>query len=97
MGAVGSAIGIIFGVFWTIMAFTITQNAPFPLVHVMFPLFGLLFIGMGVANLIYNSANATGQNRMSVFDITDEHEESDPANILIRGRPSKNSPTTPKP
>jgi hypothetical protein len=93
MGAVGSVVGIIFGIFWTIMAFTITKDAPFPFVHVFFPLFGLLFIGAGVANLIYNAANATGRNRMSVFDITEEHEESDPIDTLIRGkRPTTRTP-----
>jgi len=78
MGAVGSIVGIIFGIFWTLMAFAITKDAPFPLVHVIFPLFGLLFIGIGVANLIYNVTNATRETRMSVFDITEAHEETDP-------------------
>jgi hypothetical protein len=97
MGAVGSIFGIIFGVFWTIMAYKITEEAPFPLVHEMFPFFGLVFIGAGIVNLIYNAANATGKNRMSVYDITDEHEELDPTEALLRGIRSKNISAVEKP
>lgn len=47
---------------------------------VLFPLFGLVFIGMGVYNAVYNYRNATSENRYSEFDITDENEEPDPLN-----------------
>jgi hypothetical protein len=92
MAAIGSVVGIVFGVFWTALAYEITKSAPFPLVHVVFPLFGLLFIGGGIASLIYNTANATGKNRMSVFDITDGQEESDPAANFLRRDASKPTP-----
>ncbi|HEX4084687.1 MAG TPA: hypothetical protein VHY22_07250 [Chthoniobacteraceae bacterium] len=85
IGAVGSLIGIGFGIFWTVMALTITKGAPVPFVHVVFPLFGLLFIGTGIVNLVYNATNATSKKRMSAFDITDEGEEQDPLDTLIRG------------
>lgn len=39
--AVGAVIGIVFGIIWTIAA--LSMGAPF-----FFPLFGLVFIGMGV-------------------------------------------------
>ena len=71
--AVGAVIGIVFGIIWTIAA--LSMGAPF-----FFPLFGLVFIGMGVYNAVYNYRNATSENRYSEFDITDENEEPDPLN-----------------
>jgi hypothetical protein len=79
MGGVGSIFGIIFGIFWTIMAFSLTRNAPFP-INVFFPLFGVLFVIMGIIQAVYNFSNATGANRYSSFDITGEDEEPDPLN-----------------
>lgn len=73
MGGLASIFGIIFGIFWTIMA--ISMGAPF-----FFPLFGLLFIGIGVANAVYSFKNATGEHRYSEFDIVDDYEEPDPWN-----------------
>lgn len=73
MGAMGSVFAIIFGIFWTIMAGS--MGAP-----IFFPIFGVLFIGMGVVQLIYHLKNATGKNRMSIVDITEEGEEEDPLN-----------------
>ena len=73
MGAVGSVIAVIFGIFWTITA--ASMGAPF-----FFPLFGVLFILLGLANAIYSFVNATGKNRFSAFDITDDGEEEDPLN-----------------
>ncbi|MBE5396694.1 zinc ribbon domain-containing protein [Brevibacillus borstelensis] len=78
MGAAGSIFAVIFGIFWTIMAFVITQDSPFPVVGIIFPAFGLLFIGMGIAQAVYHYKNATGKERMSLFDITDSREEGDP-------------------
>ena len=71
MGGIGSVVMVVFGIFWTITA--VGMGAP-----VIFPIFGVLFICMGVAQAIYNFKNATGKNRYSSFDIVDEHEESDP-------------------
>lgn len=71
MGAMGSAFAIIFGVFWTIMA--ASMGAP-----IFFPILGVIFIGMGVVQLIYHYKNATGKNRMSMYDITEAGEETDP-------------------
>lgn len=71
MGAIGSAAAAVFGIFWTIGA--ASMGAP-----PIFPLFGVVFIAMGVIQTIYQLKNATGKNRFSAFDITDEGEESDP-------------------
>lgn len=71
----GAIIGIavaLFGVFWTVMA--AVMGAWF-----MIP-FGLIFIGIAVVNIIYDLKNATGKNRYSEYDITDENEEPDPFN-----------------
>lgn len=68
---VGSIAGVIFGIIWTLAA--ASMGAPF-----FFPLFGIVFIGIGVGNVIYHYRNATGENRYSEYDIVDESEESDP-------------------
>jgi len=89
MSFVGSVIAIIFGVFWTIMATSITANSPFPVVGIIFPLFGVLFIILGVFQAIYNYKNATGKDRYSIFDITDSKEESDPSDERIKNKVRK--------
>ena len=71
MGAMGSAFTVIFGLFWTISA--INMGAP-----IMFPVFGVFFIIMGIVQALYHYKNATGENRFSVLDIVDGGEESDP-------------------
>ena len=73
MGAVGSICSALFGVIWTLAA--VSMGAPF-----FFPLFGLIFIGLGISSAIYNFKNATGENRYSSFDIVDAQEEPDPLN-----------------
>lgn len=80
LGGVGSLAAVAFGIIWTVMAFTITRNAPFPLVGILFPLFGIIFIIMGAVRAIYNFTNATSENRFSTFDITSSQDEPDPLN-----------------
>lgn len=71
MGALGSIICVVFGIFWTIMASS--SGAP-----IFFPIFGIMFIVMGIVQTIYHFKNATSTNRFSEYDITDSSEESDP-------------------
>ena len=71
MGAFGSIIAVVFGVFWTVMA--ASMGAP-----IFFPIFGVLFIVIGIVQAVYNFKNATGKNRYSAFDIVDSAEEPDP-------------------
>ena len=71
MSGVGSVAGILFGIIWTIAA--ASMGAP-----VFFPLFGLVFIGIGVAQAVYHFRNAAGERRYSAFDIVDDGEEPDP-------------------
>lgn len=72
MGGVMGIAAALFGVFWIIMA--VSMGAWF-----MAP-FGLIFIGVSVFKAVYNFKNATGKNRYSEYDITDENEEIDPWN-----------------
>ena len=85
MGGFGSVFGIVFGIFWTVLASSMTQG--FGLVGVIFPLFGVLFIIMGVVNAIYHFKNATGENRYSESVITDDTEEPDPLNRQFGSKP----------
>ena len=71
MGAMGSIAAVIFGIFWTVMA--ASMGAP-----VFFPMFGVIFIVMGIVQALYHFKNATGENRYSEFDIVDSAEEPDP-------------------
>ena len=71
MGAFGAIIAVIFGIFWTVS--TASMGAP-----AFFPIFGVLFIIIGIVQAVYNFKNATGKNRYSSFDIVDSQEEPDP-------------------
>lgn len=73
MGGIGAVIAIVFGVVWTLSA--AQMGAPG-----FFPLFGVLFILVGVVQAVYNFKNAGSKNRFSAFDITEEGEEPDPLN-----------------
>ena len=96
MSAVGAAVSILFGIFWTVMAFVITKDAPIPFVHFAFPAFGVIFILLGVISLIYSITNTVSPNRLSTFDITTDTEEPDPLNQRF-GRPSEGAAATPSP
>lgn len=71
MGGIGAICAVVFGVFWTAMA--ASSGAPG-----IFPLFGVLFIILGIVQAVYHFKNATGKSRFSVMDITEEGEEPDP-------------------
>ena len=78
MGTFGSVIGVIFGVIWTGAA--ASMGAP-----PFFLLFGVLFIVVGIVQAVYNYHNATGENRFSEFDITEDGEERDPLDRRVHG------------
>ena len=71
MGALGSVIAVVFGIFWTVSA--ASMGAP-----ISFSIFGVLFVIVGIVQAVYNFKNATGKNRYSSFDIVDSQEEPDP-------------------
>jgi len=93
MSAVGGVIAIGFGVVWTILAGALAYGVSIALgsdfgeqigilrfIPMVFPLFGVLFIAMGIANVVYSLRNATSPNRYSAVDITTGSEEPDPLN-----------------
>lgn len=71
MGAMGSIVAAVFGLIWTGAA--VSMGAP-----IFFPLFGVVFVIMGIVQAVYNFKNATSENRYSAFDIVDSEEEPDP-------------------
>ncbi len=83
MGFIGSVAAVILGLFWTIMAARLTAGAPFG-IGAIFPLFGILFIILGIVEAGYHYKNATGKDRYSIYDITDSSEEGDPADRWIK-------------
>ncbi len=70
-GIVGIFVAL-FGVFWTIMAASMGGG--------FMAIFGIFFIATAVMNVVYNFKNATGKNRYSEYDITEDTEEPDPFN-----------------
>jgi hypothetical protein len=76
MGFIASLAISAFGVLWTVFAaFLASRIGPIAFV---FPLFGIIFVGLGIYQAVYNYKNYKGKNRMSVFDITEGSEEPDP-------------------
>ena len=82
MGGIAGIAAALFGVLWIIMA--VSMGAWF-----MAP-FGLIFVIVAVVNAVYNFKNATGKNRYSEYDITDENEETDPFNERFGSRDYEN-------
>ncbi len=72
MSAIVGIFVAIFGVVWTIAAVSMGAG--------IFGLFGLVFVAIAIVNVVYNFKNATGKNRYSSFDITEDGEEIDPWN-----------------
>jgi zinc-ribbon domain len=93
MGAFGSLYSVVFGIIWTIFAFWIGGNFPFP-IGILFPLFGVCFVIYGIVQTVYQFNNATRGNRFSEFDIVDGEEEPDPLNQRF-GRQPRTFNTTP--
>ena len=80
MGALGSVIAVVFGIFWTVSA--ASMGAP-----ISFSIFGVLFVIVGIVQAVYNFKNAAGKKRYSAFDIVDGEEEPDPLNQRFGGQP----------
>ncbi len=73
MDGVGSIVGAIFGVIWTVSASS--MGAPD-----FFTLFGVVFIAISLGSALYEFYNATRKNRFSEYDITEDGEEMDELN-----------------
>ena len=72
MGGIMGIFVALFGVLWTVVAFSIGGG--------IIALFGLIFVAIAIVQTVYNFRNAAGENRYSTFDITDDDEEPDPLN-----------------
>lgn len=79
MGGIGAVGAVIFGIIW--MAAAAQMGAPVP-----FVLFGLVFVVIAAANAIFSFRNAAGENRYSLYDITEEGEEPDPLEERFGGK-----------
>ena len=77
-GIIGAVFGIVFAIFWTVMA--ASSGAP-----IIFPVFGIGFIVLMVTELIKNVHNFINKNRYSSFDIVESTEEPDPFNRRMYG------------
>ena len=75
MNFVSTIGGVIFGVLWTVCAFAMTGGGAFGLIGLIFPLFGVVFVVIGIIQAVYHYKNATGKDRYSAFDITEDGEE----------------------
>ena len=80
MGGLGSIFAGVFGVIWTMAAVQMGAG--------IFALFGVVFILFAVLQAVYQFKNATGENRYSVFDITEDGEEPDPLEKRMAPPPS---------
>ena len=74
---VGGIFMVIFGIFWTILAFGIA-SAVSGLFGIIFPLFGVCWTGLAAYNTYISYKNAHGEDRMSLYEIVDGNEEPDP-------------------
>ena len=90
-GALAGIGAVLFGILWTILAFSITRNSPFPFVGTIFPLFGVIFVVVGIGRVIYDLRNATTSDRNSFVDVLPEGHERDP----LDARFGRQQPPTP--
>ncbi len=68
MNGIGALAAVLFGIVWTIGV--VRAGAP-----LIFPIFGILFVILGVVQMMYHYKNATGKNRYSLFDITEDERD----------------------
>lgn len=71
MTGISGIVAVVFGIFWTISA--VNMGAP-----IFFVLFGVFFVVVSIVQCIRGFKNATGENRESLYDITEDGEEIDP-------------------
>lgn len=79
-GVAGSIFVAAFGVLWTILAISITADSPFPLVGVIFPLFGVCFVGFAVYGIVSHLRESHGRT----IDRPRDESLPEPCNSDIR-------------
>jgi len=87
IGAVMGLGAVVFGIFWTYMAYS--NGAP-----LFFAGFGVFFVVMALVGVITSIYNATQKNRISSFDITSGSEEFDPIAKAMGFAPSRTQDDT---
>lgn len=87
LSAIAGLGAAVFGIIWIIAA--LKMGAP-----IFMALFGIVFVVIAVAGVVYNAHNAAAENRYSEFDITDGDEEPDPLSLRFsnRERPASETP-----
>ena len=90
MNFMNSVFSIVFGVIWTLIAIFMASGAMvvggvFGISALIFPLFGVVFIINGIVHAMYHYRHATGKDRYSEFDITEDGEEGDPGQRWVKG------------
>ena len=66
-------------------------SGPTDIFETIFPLFGVLFVIVGIANAVYHYKNARGRDRFSIIDIVDKSEEGDQADAWIKQVPGQDT------
>ena len=74
-----SIAAIVIGIVWTVMASQIVSASPVEGLNI-FPLFGVIFVIIGIARAVYSFTNATAKDRYSLVEITTDDVEPDPLN-----------------
>ena len=57
---VGGVFVVVFGIFWTLMASSMTSGMPMP--FSLFPVFGFLIVGAGIVGLVRKTSKAAGHD-----------------------------------
>lgn len=69
-GAIGMVFMAIFGVGWTVIAVWATRDAKAPpILQIIFPAFGVVFVVIALAGAWFHYHNATKPNRFTILDI----------------------------
>jgi hypothetical protein len=94
--AIGGLVGGLFGVLWTVLAISLTANAPFPVVRIVFPLFGVIISLASFASAAYNFTNATSSQRFAEYDFVSHIDEPDPLNAKLVRPANRSKPAVEK-
>lgn len=86
---VGRIIVAGFGVLWTIMAFGITANSPWPVAKIVFPGFGILFI---IGALTVHGSESKKSDAEEKSTMESPVEQFNPREMDFPGQTSRNEP-----
>ncbi|MCX8123505.1 MAG: hypothetical protein N3F66_05000 [Spirochaetes bacterium] len=74
---IGSISIVVFGIAWSVLVVPLfAQENEMQQPHLyFFLLFGIVFIGIGIASTIFNYKNTYSKNRYSLYDVVDSSQE----------------------